>query len=289
VVEETKRLRHKSGLAEEQELFQYVLYDTLASQPARKGPRRINLDDPEPKGKSRSGAGSGAYAPPTNLVVHLSKIDMPDLRPRAEVHKEQRRAVSDVQPAHLLVAQEETKHKDHKDKKDKKTEKAEKEREKAQRRLEEERRKAEKKRPPEPSKLNKPSSPPRNYHIPAHQVHPYQPSPSPSQLNNPAIYAAPPPRRPSHTPSHSLHAPPASSMAFPSPGGFYAPGGDMPGTPGYLPHAPNPASPTGPYDPARQSYLAPPPPLAPRPGSAPAGAGSSGPVSDFLHALSLRH
>ncbi|CCL98557.1 uncharacterized protein FIBRA_00557 [Fibroporia radiculosa] len=68
VVEETKRLRHKSG---EDELHQYVMYDTMA----RKGPRRIKLDDPRPQ----------AYAPPQSLVIHLSKIDIPELKPRAEV------------------------------------------------------------------------------------------------------------------------------------------------------------------------------------------------------------
>jgi hypothetical protein len=65
VVEETKRIRYKAGLDEE-ELHQYVLYDV---QEAKKGPRRINLDD-EPKNK---------YAPPKSLSVHLSKISMPEL------------------------------------------------------------------------------------------------------------------------------------------------------------------------------------------------------------------
>ncbi|OCH84699.1 hypothetical protein OBBRIDRAFT_383395 [Obba rivulosa] len=294
VVEEAKRLRHKSGLAEEQELFQYVLYDTEKSQQARKGPRIINLDDPGPKGKARAGASSNAYAPPTSLVVHLSKIDMPDLRPRAEVRKEQRRPAPDLPPAHPSIVHERTEPKD-KDK-DKKAEKIEKEREKERERerekerlrLEKEQRNADKKHPPEPSKHSKlSSSPPRNHHTPAHQAHPYQPSPSPAQLKNPAIYAAPPPRRPSHAPSRSLHAPPPPPVALPSPGGFYSPGiVPPPGGPGYQPWAPAPALSNGPYDP-RASYLAP-PPLAPRPGSAPAN-GGSGIVSDFLHAMSLRH
>lgn len=68
------------GIAEDEELHQYVVYDS-ASDAARKGPRRINLDDPRAKAKGRS----GAYAPPTSLLVHLSKIDMPELRPRVEV------------------------------------------------------------------------------------------------------------------------------------------------------------------------------------------------------------
>lgn len=57
------------GLADEEELHQYVLYDT---QEEKKGPRRINLDD-EPKNK---------YTPPKNLTVHLSKISMPELQPK---------------------------------------------------------------------------------------------------------------------------------------------------------------------------------------------------------------
>lgn len=73
VVEHTKRLRHKAGLDEDQELHQYVVYDT--EKP--KGPRRINLNDP-------ALAPHLAYAPPTSLSVHLSKIDMPELKPKAD-------------------------------------------------------------------------------------------------------------------------------------------------------------------------------------------------------------
>ncbi|KAF8967649.1 hypothetical protein BDZ97DRAFT_1656154 [Flammula alnicola] len=72
VVEETKRIRYKAGLADEEELHQYVLYDI---QEPKKGPRRINLDD-EPKDK---------YAPPKNLTVHLSKISMPELQPKGHM------------------------------------------------------------------------------------------------------------------------------------------------------------------------------------------------------------
>ncbi|OSD00127.1 hypothetical protein PYCCODRAFT_1394061 [Trametes coccinea BRFM310] len=81
VVEETKRLRHKSGIAEDEELYQYVIYDSRQASPQRKGPRRINLDDPEPK--SPKGKDQARYAPPTSLTVHLSKIDMPELQPKA--------------------------------------------------------------------------------------------------------------------------------------------------------------------------------------------------------------
>lgn len=58
-------------------MHQYVVYDT--TQAKRKGPRRINLDDPNP-----SASASKTYAPPTSLSVHLSKIDMPELQPRPE-------------------------------------------------------------------------------------------------------------------------------------------------------------------------------------------------------------
>lgn len=67
-----------AGVAEE--LHQYVSYDT--AQTKTQGPRRINLNDPDPKGKNPSKDG---YTPPESLLIHLSKIDMPELRPRAEV------------------------------------------------------------------------------------------------------------------------------------------------------------------------------------------------------------
>src|SRR5262245_46229910 len=59
-----------SGLSDD-ELYQYVTYDTVEQ---RKGPRRINLDDEDNKGK---------YTPPKSLTVHLSKIPMPELQPKA--------------------------------------------------------------------------------------------------------------------------------------------------------------------------------------------------------------
>lgn len=90
VVEEIKRLRHKAGmwfvslrclvfrfrtgLDEEGELHQYVIYE----QAKQKGPKVIKLDDP--KGKNPEVEN---YTPPTSLTVHLSKIDMPELKPRA--------------------------------------------------------------------------------------------------------------------------------------------------------------------------------------------------------------
>ncbi|PPQ90776.1 hypothetical protein CVT25_010165 [Psilocybe cyanescens] len=183
VVEETKRIRHKAGLSEE-ELHQYVLYDT---EDQKKGPRRINLDD-DPKNK---------YAPPKNLTIHLSKISMPELQPKGhtkdkpskDIKKREDKQASTVKPpraappAPALV-------------------------------------------PPGPpltkpsgNKLYRPrkaSSP--NQHVHAHQVHPNQPSPSPSQIDNPSIYTAPPPPPLSTRPTSSQGPrPPAPS--FPQPYG----------------------------------------------------------------------
>lgn len=57
-------------------LHQYVLYD---EKEQRKGPRIINLDD-EKKNK---------YAPPKSLTVHLSKISIPELQPKAGKNEKQ--------------------------------------------------------------------------------------------------------------------------------------------------------------------------------------------------------
>ncbi|KAF8992577.1 hypothetical protein BDZ89DRAFT_1086162 [Hymenopellis radicata] len=122
-VEETKRIRHKAGL--DNDLHQYVLHDTLPS----KGPRRINLDNEE------------KYATPKSLVVHLSKIPMPELQP-----------TSPIPPSPPT-------------KEDKKKGKG--------------------------KKIARNSDP----RIHSHQLHPNQPSPSPSQLGNPSIYVAPPPAK----------------------------------------------------------------------------------------------
>ncbi|KAF8636371.1 hypothetical protein AX17_003556 [Amanita inopinata Kibby_2008] len=87
VVEETKRLRYKTGLSEDEELHQYVLYDTEV----RKGPRRINLDD-DSKRKAK-------YAPPNSLTVHLSKIPMPELQPTANVNDKKESRKTEVSEA----------------------------------------------------------------------------------------------------------------------------------------------------------------------------------------------
>ncbi|KAF8892040.1 hypothetical protein BD779DRAFT_1437179 [Infundibulicybe gibba] len=84
IVEQTKRIRHKAGLSEAQELHQYVLYDTLAPS-SSKGPKRIVLDDAgqdKPKAK-------GKYVPPNSLTIHLSKIPMPELQPKANIADKQ--------------------------------------------------------------------------------------------------------------------------------------------------------------------------------------------------------
>lgn len=62
-----------TGLSDEEDLYQYVLYDTT---PGKKGPRRINLDD-EDKNKNK-------YVPPKSLTIHLSKIPMPELQPKPQ-------------------------------------------------------------------------------------------------------------------------------------------------------------------------------------------------------------
>ena len=62
------------GLSDEEDLHQYVVYETPKN--VRKGPKRINLNDPAPI------KGMEGYAPPASLAVHLSKISMPELQPR---------------------------------------------------------------------------------------------------------------------------------------------------------------------------------------------------------------
>ena len=56
-----------------------MVYDTV-DKPT--GPKRIVLDDgasPSPTNK---------YTPPNSLTIHLSKIDMPELRPKAAKDKD---------------------------------------------------------------------------------------------------------------------------------------------------------------------------------------------------------
>ncbi|TFK39976.1 hypothetical protein BDQ12DRAFT_681557 [Crucibulum laeve] len=173
VVEETKRIRHRAGLSDDEELHQYVLYDTVET---KKGPKRIVLDDTADKAKNK-------YKPPESLAVHLSKISMPELQPKATINDK-----SSKDPK----------------KKDRREEK-----------------KAANLPPPSPvapsrapNKLTRPSASSASSQpkVHAHQVHPHQPSPSPSQLNNPGIYTAPPPWNPSTRPGNA-----PVSMSFPTP------------------------------------------------------------------------
>ncbi|KAG8854877.1 hypothetical protein FRB96_007277 [Tulasnella sp. 330] len=68
-----KRMRYKGG-AHEEELHQYVRYDER-EQPGSKGPKVIKLDGPAGKEPTKE------YRPPTALIIHLSKIPMPELQP----------------------------------------------------------------------------------------------------------------------------------------------------------------------------------------------------------------
>ena len=73
VAHQTKRIRHKAG--DDSELYQYVQYDTVQPQ-VKKGPRIIKLDD--------DAVDKDKYKPPENLIVHLSKIPMPELQPKVK-------------------------------------------------------------------------------------------------------------------------------------------------------------------------------------------------------------
>lgn len=192
-------------------------YDTVKTK--TQGPRRINLNDPDPKSKNRSKDG---YTPPESLLIHLSKIDMPELRPRAEVKDPGPElgwvpeGTKNLTPAPAPSSNPFVTKGKGKGKEDKRAEK--------------DHRKAEKHsrfptcgpQPndstpscidatlrPEPNRLTRPTSS-YNAHTPPHLPHPYQPSPSPSQLNNPGIYAGAPPQnynRPSNTHPSSILSP----------------------------------------------------------------------------------
>ena len=224
VAHQTKRIRHKAG--DDSELYQYVQYDTVQPQ-VKKGPRIIKLDD--------DAVDKDKYKPPENLIVHLSKIPMPELQPKVK-HRSASDPASSGQKA--------------KDSKEERRRREKEEKERERRRKEREKldkgkgraselgpaeavarpantsgsssNRLTKRGSPSPSRLSPPG------HTPAHRAHPTQPSPSPSQINNPSIYAAPPvmpPRRspapPNHTanlyPSHvpdTFHRPPG---AYPMP------------------------------------------------------------------------
>ncbi|PIL25495.1 hypothetical protein GSI_13385 [Ganoderma sinense ZZ0214-1] len=268
VVEETKRLRYKAGIAEEEELHQYVIYET--DKPQRKPPRRINLDDPDPrKGKIKE-PDIGRYSPPTSLTVHLSKIDMPELQPKTNAATAPRRSSGSNTPVvrapspQVSLPPPSTQYslppplseysqpplstqysqpppstpysqpppssqyslpppplpvplpmhiKELPEKERKRIEKESRRLEKERERMEKESRRKDKAR--RESYLPQPSfgAPPATNKLsrPAHMPHPYQPSPSPSQLGNPAIYTAPPPPPPQRQSSAPL---PGSFAAF---------------------------------------------------------------------------
>lgn len=112
------------------------------------------------------------------------------------------------------------------------------------------------------NKLQRPSrtSSPKS-HVYAHQVHPNQPSPSPSQLNNPAIYTSPPPGRPGRPTSSQ------GSFQFPEP---RIPGGTSPSPNFYAGQTPS-------FPPTNWSGPPPPPPpqiLQPQPVNATQGLAS---------------
>ncbi|KAL7280938.1 hypothetical protein ACG7TL_005887 [Trametes sanguinea] len=225
------------GIAEDEELYQYVIYDSRQASPQRKGPRRINLDDPEPK--SPKGKDQARYAPPTSLTVHLSKIDMPELQPKATPTAMRKASGSGAGSTSPTVSRGGVPEISDKDKRraEKESKKADKESKKSAKESKKGGKEKEPARDPvvvqQPSgKLNKPSTsapslpdrssrPLSTYwgnHVPPHQTHPHQPSPSPSQLNNPMIYAAPPPPPPprSAITGTSPHHPPAFPMPAPS-------------------------------------------------------------------------
>ncbi|KAK1222126.1 hypothetical protein PQX77_015054 [Marasmius sp. AFHP31] len=200
VVEEIKRLHHKAG--EEDPLHQYVTMDAIE----QKGPKRINLDDQ--KGKT-------PYKPPENIRIHLSKIPLPELQPKVK------------NPPRLpVVESSSSKGKDREKSKEKEKERA-KEKEKARKKDGKKSKdvspSASPTAPSPSSRLTKPisshsrsaSSP----HIHSHQVHPHHPSPSPSQLNNPGLNVAPPPRSARSTPHYAnmLNAPVGALQARPPP------------------------------------------------------------------------
>jgi hypothetical protein len=209
VVEQTKRIRYKAGLADDQELHQYVLYD---AEPTPKGPKRINLNDGPDKDKSKA---DPKYAPPTSLTVHLSKIPMPELQPRANAN-----SIANTKPSSS-------------DKKEDKKDKAAREAEEKRRKKEEKKAQASK------TSTNPSPSHSRTY---LNQIHPNQPSPSPSQLNNPGIYTSPPPRPPQNPYSHPRPQPGPPPDNVPAGANLDVPGAINAQPTGQFPGGPPPGS-----------------------------------------------
>ncbi|KAG8827267.1 hypothetical protein FRB91_009764 [Serendipita sp. 411] len=74
VAEATKRFHYKSG-GHNEELYQYVSMED--KKPENDGPKIIKLDGGSSKKKEKE------YRPPQAITVHLSKIPMPELQPKA--------------------------------------------------------------------------------------------------------------------------------------------------------------------------------------------------------------
>ncbi|KAH8105550.1 hypothetical protein DFH11DRAFT_1644548 [Phellopilus nigrolimitatus] len=215
IAHQTKRIRHKAG--SNGELFQYVQYDAVQPE-AKKGPRIIKLD---------GDAGElNKYEPPESLTVHLSKIPMPELQPKAKGNEKTKgKEITDKERKRReKAAESERKEREKKEKKNKERGKG-----RAQSLDRTERRS-------EGNLLPKKSSP-NISHISSHRLHPDQPSPS--QLNNPIIYAAPKPRspRPSLSPAPITNHYPAHTSSHRRAGSSSAP----------LPPHTNPYSHLGPY------------------------------------------
>ncbi|KIJ65109.1 hypothetical protein HYDPIDRAFT_88706 [Hydnomerulius pinastri MD-312] len=172
VVEETKRTRHKAG--EDMTLHQYVLYDTEKPL-SHKGPRVINLDD----GKGKS----SGYSPPTSLVVHLSKIDMPELRPRQA-------SSSRIRTSPTRAGEREPDAKAESKKERKEREKREKERKEKEKKDKD---KSPKQKSPVPNSNSPPAASSRLQRPRSQHFH---------TLPDPATYAAPPPSFARSPPQH---------------------------------------------------------------------------------------
>lgn len=266
IAHQTKRIRHKAGLDDERDLYQYVQYDTHnSSLSGKKGPRIIHLDD-DAKVRNK-------YKPPESLTVHLSKIPMPELQPKAKTQGKGKGKETELSNEEDRKKSKSPKGKGKERENLREREESDKERRRREKEREKELQKREKEAKRDKGKDggrtrarsldrddrgrgaagNRLAKPTRGNHVPAHRVHPNQPSPSPSQLNNPAIYAAPMPRPP---PRPTL-MPPASNPYPPYPGHHRV--ASTPGPP-LMMYPQRPVSAHGPYlgppQPAQQQQRA---------------------------------
>lgn len=185
---EAKRIRHREGVDEE--LYQYVQYDAAKSI-GKKGPRVINLDN--------NAEGKDKYKPPENLILHLSKIEMPELRPSTNKGKGK-------MPEH--VENDKDRKKKERDAEKERERRARKEKDRHREHREREResgRSSEKgKSKGRSTSLDRAESGRLKKRPPVSQV----PSHHPSQLNNTPTYAVPQPR-----PYRASLVPPSSGNA----------------------------------------------------------------------------